>query len=390
MEGKVGFNLRSSYLVFGSPIIQEDEIEAVISTLKSGWIGTGPKVHQFEEEIKNYLGVKHAVAVSSCTAGLHLSVVALGIGAGDEVIVPDMTFAATANAVIHSGATPIFVDVDRLNMTLDIKDLGKKINKKTKAIIPVHFAGFPCDIGAIETIAKDHNLFIIHDAAHALETEYKGKKVGSYKDLASFSFYVTKNITTIEGGLVATNNDEIADKIKIFALHGMTKDAWKRFSDDGYKHYQVVYPGFKYNMTDVQASIGLSQFKKIESFAKRRKEIWNIYQTELKNLPLFLPKDTCENSKHAYHLFPIMIDTEKTKITRDQILNKLHKMNIGTGVHYLALHTQPYYRERFNLSDSDFPNSSFISERTLSIPFSAKLTDNDVEDVINSLKIILQ
>ena len=390
MEGKVGFNLESSYLVFGSPIIQEDEIEAVISTLKSGWIGTGPKVHQFEEEIKNYLGVKHAVAVSSCTAGLHLSVVALGIGAGDEVIVPDMTFAATANAVIHSGATPIFVDVDRLNMTLDIKDLGKKINKKTKAIIPVHFAGFPCDIGAIETIAKDHNLFIIHDAAHALETEYKGKKVGSYKDLASFSFYVTKNITTIEGGLVATNNDEIADKIKIFALHGMTKDAWKRFSDDGYKHYQVVYPGFKYNMTDVQASIGLSQFKKIESFAKRRKEIWNIYQTELKNLPLFLPKDTCENSKHAYHLFPIMIDTEKTKITRDQILNKLHKMNIGTGVHYLALHTQPYYRERFNLSDSDFPNSSFISERTLSIPFSAKLTDNDVEDVINSLKIILQ
>ncbi len=382
--------MRSSYLVFGSPIIQEEEIEAVVSTLKSGWIGTGPKVHEFEEEIKNYLGVKHTVAVSSCTAGLHLSVVALGIEPGDEVIVPDMTFAATANAVIHAGATPVLVDVDKWNMTIDINDLEKKITKKTKAIIPVHFAGLACNINSIESIAKKHNLFIIHDAAHALETEYGGRKIGSYKDLASFSFYVTKNITTVEGGMVATNDDDIASKIKIFALHGMTKDAWKRFSDDGYKHYQVIYPGFKYNMTDVQASIGLSQFQKIESFAKRRKEIWNTYQTELKNLPLFLPKDACENSKHAYHLFTVMIDTEKTKITRDELLNELHKMNIGTGVHYIALHKHPYYKEKFHFSDSDFPNSSFISERTISIPFSAKLADEDVKDVINSLKVILQ
>ena len=283
--------MRSTYLIFGSPIVEDDEIFEVVNTLKSGWIGSGPKVSRFEEEFKEYIGSKYAIAVSSCTAGLHLSMLALGIEKEDEVLVPAMTFAATANAVIHAGAIPILVDVDKKDMTIEIADIKNKITKKTKAIIPVHFAGRSCDINSINEIAEINNLRIIHDAAHAIETEYKGKRIGTYNDIANFSFYVTKNITTAEGGMVTTNDEEIANKIKIYGLHGMSKDAWKRFSDDGYKHYQVVFPGFKYNMTDIQASLGLVQMKKINKFYNRRGEIWKCYKERLKTLPLILPPD---------------------------------------------------------------------------------------------------
>lgn len=381
--------MRKNYLVFGSPLISDDEIAEVVSVLKSGWIGTGPKVHQFEEDFKNYIGAKHAVAVSSCTAGLHLSVIALGIQPGDEVIVPTMTFAATANAVIHAGAKPVFVDVDRYKMTIDVDDVRKKITSKTKAIIPVHFAGRACEVARLQQIADEHNLKIIHDTAHAIETEYNGQKVGSLNDMASYSFYVTKNVVTSEGGMVTTNDDAIAAKLKIYALHGMSKDAWKRFSDDGYKHYQVLFPGFKYNMTDIQAALGIMQLKKVETYAKRRKQIWDFYKESLKPLPLFLPPEPDENTRHAYHLFTVMLDVEKTKISRDQLLNKLHALNIGSGVHYIALHLHPYYKNEFGYEAGDFPNAEFISERTLSIPFSAKLSDDDVADVVKALKIIL-
>lgn len=382
--------MRDSYLVYGSPLIEEEEIEEVVKTLHSGWIGTGPKVYQFEEEFKKYIGCKHAIAVSSCTAGLHLSAIALGLGVGDEVIVPTMTFAASANAIIHSGAKPIFVDVDRYTMTIDIEDVKRKITPKTKAILPVHFAGRTCEMNEIIEIANEHNLKIIHDSAHAIETEYNGKKVGSYSDISSFSFYVTKNLVTAEGGMVTTNDDKLAAKIKIYALHGMSKDAWKRFSDDGYKHYQVLYPGYKYNMTDIQASLGLSQLKRLEENSKRRKIIWDKYKNGLKDLPLFLPLDAEKNTRHAYHLYAVMLDLEKTKITRDELLNKLHNLNIGTGVHYIALHLHPYYQKAFGHKYGDFPNAEFISERTLSLPFSPRLTDNDVDDVILALKEILE
>ncbi|MGE5402328.1 MAG: DegT/DnrJ/EryC1/StrS family aminotransferase [Ignavibacteriales bacterium] len=382
--------MRKSYLVFGSPLIEDAEIDEVVKTLKSGWIGTGPKVHQFEEDFKKYIGVKHAVAISSCTAGLHLGIVALGIGPGDEVIVPSMTFAATANSVIHAGAKPIMVDVDRFKMTIDLEDVKRKITERTKAIIPVHFAGRACQVDEIEEIAKQYNLRIIHDTAHAIETEFNGKKIGTYSDLSSYSFYVTKNVVTAEGGMVVTNDDELASKLKIYALHGMSKDAWKRFSDDGYKHYQVVFPGFKYNMTDIQASIGIHQLKRVEEYSKRRKQIWDIYNNELKALPLFLPPAPEENTRHAYHLYTILLDIDNARISRDELLASLHKMNIGTGVHYISLHLQPYYRDTFGYKMGDFPNAEFISERTLSIPFSAKLTDEDVSDVINSLKTILE
>lgn len=382
--------MRSSYLVFGQPIIEDEEINEVLHTLKSGWIGTGPKVALFESDFKEYIGAKHTVAVSSCTAGLHLSVLAMGVKPGDEVIVPTMTFAATANAVIHTGAKPVFVDVDKFEMTIDPQDIRKKITPKTKAIIPVHFAGRPCNVKLLEQIAIENNLKIIHDAAHAVEAEFEGKKIGCFRDIANFSFYVTKNITTAEGGMIVTDNEELAQKLKIFALHGMSKDAWKRFSDDGYKHYEVIYPGYKYNMTDLQAAIGIQQLKKVDKFARRRRQIWKIYKEELSKLPLILPPEPQSNTSHAYHLFTIMIDTSSTKITRDELINKLHLLNIGTGVHYLALHLQPYYRETYGYKRGDFPNAEFISDRVLSIPFSAKLTDEDVQDVVKALKDILE
>lgn len=382
--------MRSNYLVFGQPILEKEEIDEVLKSLESGWIGTGPKVAKFESDFKNYIGTKYAVAVASCTAGLHLSVLAMGVTPKDEVIVPTMTFAATANAVMHVGAKPVFADVERYKMTISLDDIRRKITKRTKAIIPVHFAGRACDITGLMKIAEEFNIKIIHDAAHAVETEYQGKKIGCFADIANFSFYVTKNITTAEGGMITTDDEELAQKLKIYALHGMSKDAWKRFSDDGYKHYEVIYPGYKYNMTDLQASLGIQQLKKVEKFAKRRKEIWDIYKKELSQLPIILPPEPEANTVHAYHLFTLLIDSEKTRITRDEVLLKLHKMNIGTGVHYIALHLQPFYRNYFGYKKGDFPNSEYISDRTFSIPLSAKLEDSDVEDVIQALKKIFQ
>lgn len=381
--------MRKNYLTYGAPKISQDEIDEVVASLKSGWIGTGPKVHKFEEQFKEYCGAKHAIAVSSCTAGLHLSLIVMGIKPGDEVIVPSMTFSATANSVVHVGARPILVDVDPYKMTIDPDSIRKHITPKTKAIIPVHFAGRACDIESISQIAREHNLKIIHDAAHAIETEYHGKRIGSFADITSYSFYVTKNITTAEGGMVTTDDDDIAAMIKIYALHGMSKDAWMRFSDNGYKHYQVLYPGYKYNMTDIQASLGTKQFEKIELYSKRRREIWEQYKSELQDLPIILPQDEAPDTRHAFHLYTLLVDQKKTDITRDMLLTKLHQQNIGTGVHYIALHLQPYYQAAFGYKRNDLPNSEFISDRTLSIPLSANLTDEDVQDVISALKYVL-
>jgi len=300
-----------------------------------------------------------------------------------------MTFVATSNVVIHSGAKPVLVDVDRYKMTINVEELEKSITEKTKAVIPVHFAGRACDVSSILKIAWKYNLKVIHDAAHAIETEFEGKKIGSFDDISSYSFYVTKNVVTAEGGMITTNDNDLAAKIKIWALHGMDKDAWKRYSDKGFRHYDVCYPGYKYNMTDIQASLGIHQLAKVERNYKRRIQIWDRYQSELKDLPLILPPEPDPKSRHGMHLYIVLLELEKAKITRDELLNKLHKMNIGTGVHYRALHFHPYYKKEFGYKEGDFPNAEYISYRTLSLPFSAKLTDEDVSDVINSLKEIL-
>lgn len=379
---------RKDFLVFGSPLITDEEIDEVLATIKSGWLGTGPKTHLFEKRFSEYIGVDHCVAVNSCTAALHLAMLAIGIGPGDEVIVPAMTFCATANAVVHTGATPVFADICLPDMTLDPQMVEQKISSRTKAIIPVHFHGRPAKMDELTKIAKKNNILIIDDAAHAIEASYHGKRIGQWADITCYSFYITKNLTTVEGGMVATANAEWADRIKIYALHGMSNDAWSRFSDKGYRHYQVCVPGFKYNMTDIQSSFGLHQIKHLQERLRRREEIWHAYNQAFNNLPLVLPPDPAENTVHARHLYAVCT-REETPMNRDELIQALYEHNIGTGVHYTALHLHEYYSKRFGYKKGDLPNSENIGKTTLSLPLSPKLTSADVNDVIAAMKKIL-
>lgn len=381
--------MRKDFLVFGSPHIGQAEIDEVVETMRSGWLGTGPKVSRFEEMIRDYKGSRCAIAVNSCTAALHLSMLAIGIKPKDEVIVPTMTFAATANAVIHAGGVPVFADCDRDTMNVSPADIERKITARTKAIIPVHFAGRPCDMESIMKIARKRRLKVIEDCAHAIETEYHGQRAGTFGDLGCMSFYVTKNIVTGEGGMVITDKKVYADKIKVLALHGMSKNAWNRFGDDGYKHYQVVYAGFKYNMTDMQAAIGIRQLPRIEDFWKRRREIWKRYDEAFAGLPVFRPAPTEKGCRHAYHLYTLLLDVDRLRMGRDLFLRKMTGMKIGVGVHYIALHTQPYYRKTFGYKKGDFPNAEWIADRTVSLPLSPKLSDKDAHDVISAVRGVL-
>lgn len=380
---------KERFLVFGAPAIEDDEINEVVASMRSGWLGTGPKVARFEEDFGNYKGARHAAAVSSCTAALHLSILAAGLKPGDEVITTAMTFCATVNAVIHAGATPVLADVEPDTMNIDPRDVEKRITPKTRAILPVHFAGRACGMDALCGIARRHNLKIIEDCAHAIETEYKGRKAGTFGDFGCFSFYVTKNIITAEGGMVVCESDQDAARIKILALHGMSKDAWKRFSDEGYKHYQVVDAGFKYNMTDIQAAIGIHQLKRIDKYWERRREIWQRYNDTFAGLPVGLPAAPEPDTRHAYHLYTIMVDEERTGVGRDAFLNRMTENGIGVGVHYLAIPEHPFYQERFGWKPEDYPNATTIGRRTVSLPLSAKLDDEDVGDVITAVKRIL-
>jgi len=377
--------MRDAFLVFGSPLIGEEEIQEVVATLRSGWIGTGPRVSEFERLMASHTGAKYAIAVNSCTAALHLSLVVLGIGYGDEVITTPMTFAATANAIIHTGAKPVFADVDRNTMLITPEKIEAAITPRSRAIMPVHLAGSACDMDAIRDIARRHNLFLIEDAAHAIETTYRGEQVGNIGDLTCFSFYVTKNVTTAEGGMVTTNNEEWARRIRTLSLHGMDRDAYRRFSDSGYKHYQVVAPGFKYNMTDVQAALGIHQLRRVNENWHRRDEIWCRYQKGLASLPIGLPATDDPDSKHARHLYRILVHEERCGKTRDRVLEDLKSFKIGSGVHYLPVHLHPYYRNTFGYREGCYPNAEWIGRGTLSIPLSAKLTDDDVTDVIEAL-----
>lgn len=382
---------RETYLVFGAPQINDEEIGEVVDSLRSGWLGTGPKVATFEQMFADYTGATHAMALNSCTAGLHLSMLVAGLGPGDEVITTPMTFCATVNTIIHAGATPVLVDCDRETQLIDPQRIEDAITPRTRAIAPVHFAGRPCDMDAISDIAQRHNLIVIEDAAHAIETVYKGKKIGNISHFTCFSFYVTKNVITGEGGMVTTNNPDYADKIKMYALHGMSRDAWKRFSDDGYKHYQVLFPGYKYNMMDLQAAIGIHQLQRTAENLQRRNQIWQIYDEAFADLPIGLPNSLNEQgSVHARHLYTLMIDQERCGLTRDQFMERLHRLNIGTGVHYLGVHLHSYYRQRFGHDKAAFPNATWISERTVSIPLSPKLTDLDVQDVITAVTTVLK
>ncbi len=377
---------RDEFLVFGSPAMGEEEIEEVVKSMRSGWLGTGPKVAQFESDFAAYRQAPFSVAVNSCTAALHLSLLAIKLEPGDEVITTPLTFCATVNAIIHAGATPVLADVDEQTMNIDPVQIERKITSRTKAVVPVHFAGRPCEMDSIMALARKYNLKVIEDCAHAIETEYNGKPVGTIGDFGCFSFYVTKNVVTGEGGMILCKREEDAARLKMLALHGMSKDAWKRFSDEGYRHYQVVECGFKYNMMDLQAAIGIHQLKRVEQYWLRRQEIWSRYDEAFVDLPVQTPLPALDGTKNGLHLYTLLIEEARTGFGRDSFLQHMTSMNIGIGVHYLSLPEHPFYQERFGWRPQDYPNATRIGRTTVSIPLSAKLSDVDMDDVIRAVR----
>lgn len=390
-----GQKVRDDFLVFGSPLIEEEAINSVVDSLKSGWVGTGPKVKEFEKNMEEHLGVKHAIAVNSCTAALHLSLLALGIGLGDEVIVPTYTFCATANSVLFTGAKPVFVDVDYDTFNISIESLEKAISPKTKAIIPVHMAGLPVDMDKLKAFAQAKNLYLIEDSAHSVEGKYKKEITGSIGDLGCYSFYATKNLTTAEGGLVVTNNDEFAQKIREASLHGLSADAWKRFSGAGFKHYEVIRLGYKYNMTDLQASLGLVHLSKIYNYLAIREEFWQRYDKAFQDLksvkvPSGIPNEYKEGSLHARHLYIVRLDVSQLKVSRDHIMAALQAEGIGCGIHYKPLHLHKFYRETLEIDDSIFKNANKLADEVITLPLSVKYSDEDIEDVISAFYKVIK
>jgi dTDP-4-amino-4,6-dideoxygalactose transaminase len=371
--------------VFGAPLIEDEEIDEVVDSLRSGWLGTGPKVARFEEDFARYKGVPYAAAVNSCTAALHLSMLAAGLRPGDEVITSALTFCATVNAIIHAGATPVLADVDPHTMNIDPQEIERRITPRTRAIVPVHFAGRPCDMDAIMDIAERHDLKVIEDCAHAIETEYKGRKSGTFGDFGCFSFYVTKNIVTGEGGMVLAKNEDDIARIKVLALHGMSKDAWSRFSDAGYKHYYVTECGFKYNMMDIQAAIGMHQLGRVESYLAKRERTWKKYTETLVDCPVVVPPEPDADTRHARHLYTILVLKDRLGILRDEFIGAMTEAKIGVGVHYLSIPEHPYYQETFQWRPQDYPNATRIGRTTVSLPLSPHLSAQDVRDVVDAV-----
>jgi dTDP-4-amino-4,6-dideoxygalactose transaminase len=379
------------FIVFGAPDIQQAEIDEVVDSLQSGWLGTGPKVRQFEEEFARFRGVEESqvAGVNSCTAALHVSMLAAGLDKGDEVVTTAMTFCATANAIIHAGAIPVPVDIDPDSLNIDPDAIEAAITPRTRAIIPVHFAGRPCEMDRIHAIAEKHDLLVIEDCAHAVEAEWRGIPVGTRSDFGCFSFYVTKNITTGEGGMVIARSSDAIDRIKVLSLHGMSKDAWHRFSDKGYKHYRVVDAGFKYNMMDLQAAIGIHQLRRVETAWQRRTEVWSRYQGAFADLPVGRPAEPQDDTRHGHHLYTLTVDSEVAGITRDEFLARMQEVGIGVGVHYQSLASHPHYQERFGWRPEDYPVAYAFGETTVSLPLSSKLTDDEVSYIVDTTCLLV-
>jgi dTDP-4-amino-4,6-dideoxygalactose transaminase len=372
-------------IVFGQPQILDDEINEVVACLRSGWIGTGPRVARFERDFAAFKGVDHAAAVGSCSAALHLSIRAVGLQPDDEVVTSALTFCSTVNSIIHSGGRPVLADIDPLTMNLDPRDVEARITSRTRALVPVHFAGRPCDMDALTSIARRHGLRVVEDCAHAIEATYHGKASGTIGHFGCFSFYATKNMTTGEGGMVIARDSQDLDEIKILALHGLSKDAWSRFQDAAYSHYYAVDVGFKYNMMDLQAALGIHQLRRLEENWQRRSVIWSRYQEALRDLPVKLPTDPEPGTRHACHLFTLLIDKARAGITRDEFLEGMTQLGIGVGVHYPSIAEHPVYRESFGWKPEAWPVAWSIGGQTVSLPLSPKLTDDDVERVIGAV-----
>lgn len=381
------------FLPFAMPEIDDEEINEVVDTLKSGWITTGAKTKKFEDDFAKYLGDNvDALAVNSATSGLHLALEAVGIKAGDEVIVPTFTFTATAEVVRYLGADPVFVDCDENTLNIDISKIERAITSKTKAIIPVHYAGLACDMDSIITIARKYNLKVIEDAAHAFPTLYKGKLIGTLNsDVTVFSFYANKTMTTGEGGMLVSKNEDIIKRCKIMRLHGFSRDAFNRYqSKTPAWYYEIIEPGFKYNLTDICSSIGIHQLKKIDKFYQKRVLLAQKYQNELNNLPIILPPiPTDYNSSHAWHLFPIRL-LNNAGITRDKFIEKMAEKGVGCSVHFIPLHKQPIWKNTYNLTSEDFPIAERVYNSIVSIPLFTKMKDTDQDWIISCIRDILK
>jgi len=378
------------WVPFHRPEITEDEIQSVVATLRSGWLTTGPKVKRFEEQFAGYLGCRHAVAVNSGTAALHLALDAVGIKEGDEVIVPTMTFAATAEVVFYLKAKPVLVDCRPDTLNIDPEQIENAITSKTRAIIPVHFGGQPCEMDRILEIARQYKVKVIEDAAHALPASYRDKKVGAIGDITCFSFYATKTITTGEGGMATTENSEWAERMRMMSLHGISHDAWKRYTKEGSWYYEILHPGFKYNLTDIAAAIGIEQLKKCDEFRKAREKIAKIYDRSFADLEEIQTPVRRSGTEHAWHLYVIELNLDHLQITRNQFIDALREEQIGTSVHFIPLHLHPYYRDKFGYHPSDFPNASSAFERIVSLPIYPRMTEADVESVIGAVRKIVK
>jgi dTDP-4-amino-4,6-dideoxygalactose transaminase len=377
--------MNKDYLLFHKPFISEEEINEMVDTLRSGWLSMGPKTIRFEEEFNKYIGAKKSVAVNSWTAAGHLTLEAFGIEKGDEVIVPTMTFPATAEIVCYFGAKPVIVDVDPDTLNISLEEIQKAITPKTKAIIPVHYGGQPCDLDEINEIARNNNLKVLEDAAHSLPATYKGKKIGTISDVTCFSFYATKTLSTGEGGMICTNNEEIAERCAIMRLHGINRDAWRRYSESGSWYYEVVAPGYKYNFTDLQASLGIPQLKKVDAMWDWRKKIAARYFEGLKNVDSITLPTVKTDRESSWHLFPIRLNLEMLTKNRAQIIEELKRRDIGVGVHFMPVHQHLYYSETFKLDDKNFPVASATFPRLMSLPIYPGMTDHSIEKVIEIL-----
>ncbi len=385
-----GRPLRDEFLIFGQPLIGEEEIAEVVATLRSGWLSTGPRTKRFEHDLGAYLGVEHVLGLNSCTAALHLALLSAGVGPGDEVIVPAMTFAATVNVVEHVGARPVFADAAQDSYNIDPAAVQACLTPRTKAVIPVHFAGLPCRMDEIAALAAKAGVAVIEDAAHALGSEYRGRKIGTLGDFTCFSFYVTKNIATAEGGALVCRQAAADARARVMSLHGMDLGAWQRYSKHGNKHYDVVYPGYKYNLTDLASAIGLHQLKRLDEFIAIRKRYARMLHDMLGDLEeMILPPVEEDADRHAWHLYPVMVRPEKLTVGRDEVMEAVTKENIGVGVHYRAVPTHSYYREKYGYRRGQFPHAEFISERTFSLPLQPRMTEDDVACVARAVRRVV-
>jgi len=386
----VATSIATQSLPFHVPLIDGEDIEAVVAVLRSGWITTGPRVKQFEESFAEYVGARHAVAVNSGTAALHLALDAIGLSEGDEVVLPTLTFAATAEVVAYFKARPVLVDCSPDSFNIDPTEVEKAITARTKAIIPVHFAGHPCAMDRLQSIARASAVKLIEDAAHALPARHKGRMVGTIGDITCFSFYATKTITTGEGGMATTENEEYANRMRVMSLHGISKDAWKRYTTEGTWRYEILDAGYKYNLTDLQAALGLRQLAKCQGMWECRMALAERYRRGLETLDAFRVPLVSNDVQHARHLFVILVDPDVLRIHRDLVIEELRQRGIGTSVHFIPLHLHPYYQKRWGYRAGQFPVSEHYFERCISLPLYPGMADDDADRVLEALRDIAQ